>query len=429
MKALRKISFILISFSVFLVSCTRPATRPMSTGNLADIYNPGRSTLHPDFFVHHINDTSSVLYLRVFTSELLFNQANEEGKLQAKLKIFYELREIDPFVKDGVFIDSISIMRTLNKDGLRNSFFSGLPVRARIGKKYSIKIEMSDEMRSSTTLNILIVDKTSIYGSQNFKVLSANSSYPSFTNYFAPGELFRLQFNQLGIDSLFVDYFSLDRALPRPAFSSLPEVPMKTFPDTSFIYPWSDSIQYELPVAGIYHFRMNPDFKEGLTLFNFGESFPKVQTADDLLGPLVYLTSSAEFRDIRMEQNRKLAIDNFWLKLNPDASSAKELIRVFYNRVYFANLYFSSYKEGWKTDRGMIYIIFGPPRRLEKTPDTEKWSYFSKRGGTTAVFEFKRKENQFTNLDFQLERNVSSSSFWREAIEAWRKGRVYAIDF
>jgi len=108
MKALRKISFILISFSVFLVSCTKPATRSVPPRNLADIYNPGRNTLHPDFFVHHINDTSSVLYLRVYTSELLFNQANEEAKLQAKLKIFYELREIYPFVKEGILIDSIS---------------------------------------------------------------------------------------------------------------------------------------------------------------------------------------------------------------------------------------------------------------------------------------------------------------------------------
>jgi GWxTD domain-containing protein len=174
---------------------------------------------------------------------------------------------------------------------------------------------------------------------------------------------------------------------------------------------------------------MNRDTREGLTLYNFGESFPQIKTPDDLLGPLVYLTSSAEFRDIRMESNRKLAIDNFWLKLNSDIASSRELIRVYYNRVYFANIFFSSYKEGWKTDRGMIYIIFGPPKMLEKNPDMEKWTYFTKKGGNTAIFEFKRNENQFTKLDFQLTRSANSSAFWREAVESWRKGKVYSMHF
>jgi GWxTD domain-containing protein len=184
-----------------------------------------------------------------------------------------------------------------------------------------------------------------------------------------------------------------------------------------------------LPITGIFHFRINSDTKSGLALYNFGESFPEVKTVDDLLGPLVYLTSSAEFRDIRMEPNRKLAIDNFWLKLNPDVTTSRELIRVFYKRVYFANMYFSSFKEGWKTDQGMIYIIFGPPRRLEKEANSEKWTYFAKKGNSVVVFEFKRNENQFTNLDYQLVRSPSSGAFWREAVDTWRKGKVYSFDY
>jgi GWxTD domain-containing protein len=144
---------------------------------------------------------------------------------------------------------------------------------------------------------------------------------------------------------------------------------------------------------------------------------------------LVYLSSTAEFRDVRMEPNRKLAIDNFWLNLNPDIASSRELIRVFYNRVYFANLFFSSYKEGWKTDRGMIYIIFGPPRLLDKQADSETWTYFTRKAGGSAVFVFKRNENQFTNLDYQLERNADSNAWWREAVGSWRKGKVYSMEY
>ena len=38
---------------------------------------------------------------------------------------------------------------------------------------------------------------------------------------------------------------------------------------------------------------------------------------------------------------------------------AKELIKNYYGRLQHANLFFTSYLEGWKTDRGMIFMIFG----------------------------------------------------------------------
>lgn len=425
----RKISIVLILIGLIVVSCSKPATKTTSQRGLADMYNPGKSTIHPDFFVYHLNDTNSVLYIRVFPSELLFNTANPEGKNLAKLRIFFELRELSTELGEGIFVDSVSLNRTLNKDEVRNSFFSGLPIKANSGKKYSMRVEVSDEIRKVVSREILIVDKISPFNSQNFKVLATKTGYPAFTRYFSSTETFRLQFNKFGYDSVFVDFFSLDRTLPRPAFSSVAEVPLKTFPDTSFIYPFSDTTIYNLPNPGIYQFRLDIESKEGLTLFNFGETFPQIKTSDDLLGPLVYLTSSAEFRDLRMETNRKLAIDNFWLKLNADIESSRELIRVYYKRVYFANLLFSSFKEGWKTDQGMIYIIFGPPRKLEKEADIEKWTYFSKKGSEPIVFEFKRTENQFTNLDFQLVRSPTSGSFWREAVDAWRKGKVYSVDY
>ena len=38
---------------------------------------------------------------------------------------------------------------------------------------------------------------------------------------------------------------------------------------------------------------------------------------------------------------------------------AKSLIAIYYNRIQNANLHFTTFKEGWKTDRGMIYVVFG----------------------------------------------------------------------
>ncbi|MBE0655047.1 MAG: GWxTD domain-containing protein, partial [Bacteroidales bacterium] len=325
--------------------------------NLADIYNPSRSSLHPDFTVHHVNDSNTVIYMRIITDELLFNQANQEGDFLAYIRVRYFLFEEDEYDRLSEISDSSTIYKTLNKSELRNVYFSAFPVKASVGKKYVVRIDVEDRIRNSISRNFMVIDKRSPYSAQNFRVLSYKSGYPAFTMNFSRGEAFRLIFNQMGFDSVYVDYYNMERTLPRPVFSSVPEIPMQTWPDSAWALPYNDSTSYTLGLPGIFMFKMNKDSREGVSLFNFGSSFPAAKTPDDLLGPLVYLTSSAEFRDLRMEPNRKLAVDNFWLGATGEMDDARELIRVFYNRVLFANLYFSAFKEGWKTDRGMIYIV------------------------------------------------------------------------
>ena len=411
------------------VSCTARMGRSktVSERNLADLYNPSKYILHPDISIVHVNDSSSVAYVKIFTAELLFNDANTESVLQAIVRFHFTLSKITDDKQKPVFIDSATVSRNLKKADIKNTYVIGLPVNAVFGSEYELKIEIYDVLRNTFSEIYRVVDRTSRFNDQNFTVLSAATNYPAFTNNFSSGELFKIRFNQFGFDSILVEYYSLDRTLPRPAFSSAPELPLKEYPDTSYIYKLSDSTIYDLPVAGIYQFRVDPELSAGLTLFNFGANFPQIKSSDDLLGPLVYLTTSAEFRDLRLSPNLKFAIDNFWLGINSNTDASKELIRIYYNRVLYANLFFSSFKEGWKTDRGMIYIIFGPPRLLEKNINYEKWSYFSRSAGSRVEFIFYRKENKFTKYDYQLERDVNSSSYWREAVNSWRKGRVYSV--
>jgi GWxTD domain-containing protein len=425
---------LLISIVLLLILCLQACQLPQRQrrppGNTADIYNPGRTTVHPDFLVNHINDSMSVMYIRIFPAELLFNQANEQGIFLARIKVSFILEETSagPGSK-GTFADSASVVRTLNRSEIRNSFFTALPMKAMEGYKYMAKVDVEDQLRGSVSQNYLVIDKTSPFNAQNFRVLSAQTGYPSFSNEFTSTEKFRILYNRMGYDSLFVDFYNPDQSLPRPIFSTAPEKPLRTYPDSVWTLPYSDTMKYILPKPGMYHFRVDLDYKSGLTLFNFGDNFPRIQTPEDLLGPLVYLTSSVEFRDLRMEPNRKLAIDNFWLKIAGNMDAARELIRVYYTRVLYSNLYFTSYKEGWKTDRGMIYIIFGPPDMLDKSVNSEKWSYLGKRVGSPIEFVFERQENPFTYRDYVLNRTGSSTGYWSDAIRSWRRGKIYSPEY
>ena len=69
------------------------------------------------------------------------------------------------------------------------------------------------------------------------------------------------------------------------------------------------------------------------------------------------------------------AIDKYWLGKAASKERARSLIRTYYSRVELANKLFTCHLEGWKTDRGLISIIFGPPTYISNNRNSEVWSY------------------------------------------------------
>jgi GWxTD domain-containing protein len=202
---------------------------------------------------------------------------------------------------------------------------------------------------------------------------------------------------------------------------------MKYTPDTSYVFPMIDTVNYNLMMEGMYLVKVKKDEDIGLTLFNFGGSFPEVKTTRELMEPLFYLATLAEYRDLRTQSNRKLAVDNFWLKMGNSVEKSRELIRIYYNRVVYSNLYFTSNKEGWKTDQGMIFILFGPPTRIQMTGNGESWYYFAKRRGKVVEFKFNREQDAFSDQNMIWQKTPESQSFRNEAIRSWRNGKVYSM--
>ena len=59
---------------------------------------------------------------------------------------------------------------------------------------------------------------------------------------------------------------------------------------------------------------------------------------------------------------------DIWKDMDPTPDTEyNELMDEYYKRVSYANENFDGWKEGWETDRGMIYILFGPPDQVERT--------------------------------------------------------------
>lgn len=147
------------------------------------------------------------------------------------------------------------------------------------------------------------------------------------------------------------------------------------------------SVFIELKFDGLprnnYRFRVT-SAKEGDELYkarDFGvkyKYYPALKTPRALARPLAYLMGEDEYEELMSisdPQELKQAVDRFWLKNIGNEAEAKQVIEKYYKRVIEANKQFSNFKAGWKTDPGMIYVLFGPPWYIDDRLDEMRWSY------------------------------------------------------
>jgi GWxTD domain-containing protein len=198
--------------------------------------------------------------------------------------------------------------------------------------------------------------------------------------------------------------------------------------DTVYVIPYTPKLLLSFSSIGLYRLRFDTTQVEGLSILNVSDNFPKIRTSDELIEPLAYIATSYDYEQLVKEENKKLANDRFWLNLGKTTGRAKELIRVYYNRVFFANYYFSNTKPGWKTDQGMIYIVYGPPQNMEKTPNSEKWIYYPGGSSSSVTFRFVNRPNAFAPENYLLDRSESQNWRWTEAVNTWRDGKIFLAD-
>ncbi len=162
-----------------------------------------------------------------------------------------------------------------------------------------------------------------------------------------------------------------------------------------------------------------------------GPSFPRPVLLKDLVEASEYIAKRNEqpaLDTLTTPQGLRTAFDRFWLSLVPDTRRATAVMRAYYNRVQEASRMFSSTKEGWRTDRGMVYIVFGPPDRVDKRSDVETWSYTLPGSNIGIIFEFRRvffMQASLTIEDYILRRNIQYEEPWEHMVKKWRDGEIF----
>jgi GWxTD domain-containing protein len=418
-------AFCIIVIAIFLFPQCKSGERISQNRNFASLYNPGASSIHPQFWVYHLNDSVTDIFFRLNPGDLLFNSANQSGELSAKVQFKWVLYFFD---KVNQVADSSSLQFNIKAISSQNSFTSYFPIRISEGNQFTLEIETTDVNRKSSHSSFIHVDKRDEFNRQNFLITEFTSQQILFGNKIKSTDTLFVKNSRYGKNRFFVKYYDEPWLMPSLPYSLGNEKEETLKPSLVTEFQVSDTSGICLVKPGMYHIINELNSNQGITLFNFGEFYPTVKTPDKMILPLRYLTTSKEFRKLIESQNPKLALDSFWLQVGGNADRARELIRVFYNRVMYANIYFQSDVEGWMSDRGMLYVVFGPPRTIYKSNDSERWIYGDNKSLYNMDFYFQKTENPFTPNSYVLKRNEIYKTSWFQAIDTWRGGRVYSVE-
>jgi len=96
------------------------------------------------------------------------------------------------------------------------------------------------------------------------------------------------------------------------------------------------------------------------------------------------------FMQLSNDEERDQFIEAFWARRDPTPDTPEnEFKEEHYRRIAYANEHFAAGIPGWKTDRGRIYIMYGPADEIESHPSGGTYDRpMEEGGGTTSTFPF-----------------------------------------
>ena len=412
---------------IAIISSCGSKTKGVKGLNMAYLYQVEGQVVRADFALQRTSADSALLYYTFHANDLLFVRDNNNGELRGSIHFEYKLLGT---INDKLPLDTGSF--SLNNINQKNQRVMGkYPVYLGnlIGRNDDAVLVVStrDVNRNFKMVSFVKVQNAHEEQAQNWRVTRGERELLS--PFFQVGDSISIRHRSTSYERLTVDYFKNTYGLALPPFSAREVSERQNFhPDSTFTIRSSSPMLLTMP--GIYHVRRSTDKPFGKSIYVMEGHYPLITSKNELVGPMRYITTKREYAQLVASDDPdeiKKAVDRFWLERGRSVEKAKNLISAFYGRVEKSNLLFSSYKEGWKTDRGLIFTIFGPPNIVTPTDEGERWVYGDESAHLSYNFNFVRISNPFTDNDYELIRDEGYRYGWGMAIEAWRMGKVYNV--
>lgn len=407
---MKQITLIILSL-VFLQACN--TYTPASKTNVSVAYTPEINKLHPEYYYYNSSSDSTTLILRQARKELTYDES-----LSARLSLSYTITS--EYSSDKV-IDSASIMIYDTLDGTKGNI---LKVSHRFelpaGNDFVLRTTLKDLNKDDYVWYYDLVEKETAYERNFFRIRSTNGEL-LINPLIHSQDSFRIEYKHA--PHVFVRYINEEFAAPRPPYLNEKSQDEALKTDSVFRLQLNNGkskvLSFKKP--GIYHIQADTSQAAGYSLFFFREQYPMISEPGLMILATRYLATNREYKTLISSDNSKKAIDKFWLDITGNPERARILIREYYTRVEQANKLFYTHKPGWKTDRGMIYIIMGPPQVVYRSNNVETWIYGESEQYNALKLDFTKVNNPFTNNDYSLNRSPIYKDEWFFAIDVWRR--------
>lgn len=408
-------SFFLLMF-FFLMGCK--TSSKLSNENLTTQLFYQSETFSPDFLVYHKTLDSSYVYFSIDAKDLLF--VNDGAAFSSQLRIEYAV-----FASYSVAIPAdtgsyrYKFLSATDNVLIRDSFFLNSDLR----DGNILRLKFVDINRNAETIRSAVIVNKSKLSNQSF-IVSKQQGEILYNNFLPGANKISLKTEFPGVQALWVRCYFRDFPIASLPFRVIDDAKFSMYSDSVFYVYKSDFDSIQIDRPGIYYFQADTLLNSGMTIICLESDFPKVTKPDQLIEATRYLTTRKEYAQLMGAANKKMELDAFWLDVGGSPDRARGLIRAYYNRVQDANRAFTSYMEGWKTDRGMIYLILGQPVSIYRDTETEQWTYTGLTGFPEMLFIFRKMNNPFSTNDYALIRQPVYENVWYLAVDHWRQGRI-----
>jgi len=412
---------LLFALSSALLSSCGNTSKPLKSVSNGVSYDYESSAIHSQLVIYHQSETSSDLYVKVKANELLHTRMAANKPFEAEAEIYYAITSGNSVIDSGKVVLKDQTNTELNYDLIKK-----IPLTIPTGK-YTLKVAVRDLRRGLESGLTETIDKTNSTNNQNF-LISRDSLFTDllFLPTAAEGETLYIKSNRNETaPTIWLD--NSDVKLPPPPFAtSTPEIPSTKNAIQGSISATSKGIYSFVVKKGINFISCDSNVQSGISVISTSIFYPEIKTNNELIYPLRYITSRAEFDEIAKSSFSKKLIDNFWIECGGSRTRGKELVASYYGRVEEANLNFTSYTEGWRTDRGMILLAFGQPNRINRNKDSETWIYSDSNGAPLLTFAFTKVSHPYSDNIYVLNRDSYLKPYWEQMVTTWRQGKIFS---
>ncbi len=364
------------------------------------------------------------LYYSIKTSKLLYARSAGEGTpMQAHLKVTcYGFDVNTQQTTWEVSKEYFKIKRNTNEN-----WIGYLDLSDQVDYTGRVVVKIEDVNRTNTYTAFSNLSESRLE-SQYFLALDPATEQPNLDQHYFIGDSLKITYSAVVQDKVWINFFEIPTVPPPPPFyEKSTQDPMM---EVRRVEVAIDGSPIQLPAIEketlIEVKSSKNSIYSGLILPFFYEGYPRLTTGKNMIDPLVYISTKEEYEKLKNAENPRKAAENFWLTRCKNKEQARDVLGAFYKRVEESNKFFTYYGEGWKSDRGMVYIIFGKPESVTKRGNEEIWIYGREINTTRLSFTFSQQRNNFSFNHFTLERNSGYRATWDLAINSWRNGRPFS---